>query len=83
MAKSQDAKKAVKKEPTKTPKEKKAEKRLKKAGKKWLFFLAIVLQPSLFNKEGCFLYKNTGLINSFKTFFIGLLEKLSVDINCS
>lgn len=33
MAKSQDAKKAVKKEATKTPKEKKAEKRLKKAGK--------------------------------------------------
>jgi|LSQX01.1.fsa_nt_gb hypothetical protein len=34
MAKSQDAKKAVKKEATKTPKEKKAEKRMKKAGKK-------------------------------------------------
>ena len=33
MAKSQDAKKTVKKEATKTPKEKKAEKRLKKAGK--------------------------------------------------
>ena len=33
MAKSQDAKKAVKKEATKTPKEKKAEKRLKKDGK--------------------------------------------------
>lgn len=31
MAKGQDAKKAVKKEPLKTPKEKKAEKRLKKA----------------------------------------------------
>ena len=33
MAKSQDAKKTVKKEATKSPKEKKAEKRLKKAGK--------------------------------------------------
>lgn len=33
MAKSQDAKKTVKKEATKTPKEKKAEKRLKKAAK--------------------------------------------------
>ena len=33
MAKSQDAKKNVKKEAAKTPKEKKAEKRLKKAGK--------------------------------------------------
>lgn len=33
MAKSQDSKKAVKKEATKTPKEKKAEKRLKKASK--------------------------------------------------
>ena len=33
MAKSQDAKKTVKKEATKTPKEKKAEKRLKKAKK--------------------------------------------------
>jgi len=33
MAKSQDAKKTVKKEATKTPKEKKAEKRLKKASK--------------------------------------------------
>jgi len=33
MAKSQDAKKTVKKEAAKTPKEKKAEKRLKKAGK--------------------------------------------------
>jgi len=31
MAKSQDSKKNVKKEATKTPKEKKAEKRLKKA----------------------------------------------------
>ncbi len=31
MAKSQDAKKTVKKEPLKTPKEKKAEKRDKKA----------------------------------------------------
>ena len=31
MAKSQDAKKTVKKEATKTPKEKKAEKRLKKS----------------------------------------------------
>jgi hypothetical protein len=34
MAKSQDSKKAVKKEATKTPKEKKAEKRLKKATKR-------------------------------------------------
>ena len=34
MAKSQDSKKAVKKEATKTPKEKKAEKRLKKASKR-------------------------------------------------
>lgn len=33
MAKSQDSKKAVKKEATKTPKEKKAEKRMKKASK--------------------------------------------------
>ncbi len=33
MAKSQDAKKTVKKEAVKTPKEKKAEKRLKKSGK--------------------------------------------------
>lgn len=33
MGKSQDSKKNVKKEATKTPKEKKAEKRLKKAGK--------------------------------------------------
>jgi len=33
MAKSQDSKKAVKKEPLKTPKEKKAEKREKKANK--------------------------------------------------
>lgn len=33
MAKSQDSKKNVKKEATKTPKEKKAEKRLKKAAK--------------------------------------------------
>jgi len=33
MAKGQDAKKNVKKEATKTPKEKKEEKRLKKAGK--------------------------------------------------
>ena len=33
MAKSQDAKKTVKKEATKTPKEKKEEKRLKKASK--------------------------------------------------
>lgn len=31
MGKSQDAKKSVKKEATKTPKEKKAEKRLKKS----------------------------------------------------
>jgi len=31
MGKGQDAKKAIKKEPSKTPKEKKAEKRLKKA----------------------------------------------------
>jgi hypothetical protein len=31
MGKGKDAKKAVKKEPTKTPKERKAEKRLKKA----------------------------------------------------
>lgn len=35
MSKSQDAKKTVKKEPTKTAKEKKAEKRLKKANKKY------------------------------------------------
>jgi hypothetical protein len=34
MAKSQDAKKSLKKEPLKTAKEKKAEKREKKAGKK-------------------------------------------------
>jgi hypothetical protein len=34
MGKSQDAKKNVKKEPTKTPKEKKEAKRLKKAEKK-------------------------------------------------
>lgn len=34
MAKSQDAKKSVKKEALKTPKEKKEEKRLKKAKKK-------------------------------------------------
>ncbi len=34
MAKSQDAKKTVKKEATKTPKEKKEEKRMKKAGKR-------------------------------------------------
>ena len=33
MGKGKDAKKTVKKEATKTPKEKKAEKRLKKAGK--------------------------------------------------
>ncbi len=33
MGKSQDAKKSTKKEPTMTPKEKKAAKRLKKAGK--------------------------------------------------
>ncbi len=33
MSKGQDSKKAVKKEPAKTPKEKKEEKRLKKAGK--------------------------------------------------
>ncbi len=33
MAKSQDVKKTVKKEATRTPKEKKAEKRLKKASK--------------------------------------------------
>jgi hypothetical protein len=33
MAKSQDAKKTVKKEPLKTAKEKKADKRAKKAGK--------------------------------------------------
>jgi hypothetical protein len=33
MAKGQDAKKNVKKEAAKTPKEKKEEKRLKKAGK--------------------------------------------------
>lgn len=33
MSKSQDAKKTVKKEATKTPKEKKEEKRLKKASK--------------------------------------------------
>ena len=33
MAKSQDAKKTEKKQPTKTPKEKKAAKRLKKAAK--------------------------------------------------
>ena len=33
MAKSKDAKKSVKKEPLKTAKEKKAEKRLKKANK--------------------------------------------------
>ena len=33
MAKSQDSKKAVKNEATKTPKEKKAEKRMKKASK--------------------------------------------------
>ena len=33
MSKSQDAKKTVKKEATKTPKEKKAEKRLKKCTK--------------------------------------------------
>lgn len=33
MAKGQDAKKVVKKEPTKTLKEKREEKRLKKAGK--------------------------------------------------
>jgi hypothetical protein len=33
MGKGQDSKKAVKKEATKTPKEKKEEKRLKKAGK--------------------------------------------------
>lgn len=33
MAKSQDSKKAVKKDATKTPKEKKAEKRMKKASK--------------------------------------------------
>ena len=33
MAKSQDSKKAVKKEATKTPKEKKAEKRMKKDSK--------------------------------------------------
>jgi hypothetical protein len=33
MGKGQDAKKSVKKEATKTPKEKKAEKRLKKANK--------------------------------------------------
>lgn len=33
MSKSQDAKKTVKKEATKTPKEKKEEKRLKKAAK--------------------------------------------------
>ncbi|MFT6883242.1 MAG: hypothetical protein ACI83W_002284 [Marinoscillum sp.] len=34
MSKSQDAKKSVKKESLKTPKEKKEEKRLKKQGKK-------------------------------------------------
>jgi len=34
MGKSQDAKKNVKKEPTRTPKEKKEAKRLKKAEKK-------------------------------------------------
>ena len=34
MAKSQDANKTVKKEAAKTPKEKKEEKRMKKAGKK-------------------------------------------------
>ena len=33
MGKGKDAKKSVKKEPAKTAKEKKAEKRLKKAGK--------------------------------------------------
>ncbi len=33
MSKSQDAKKTVKKEATKTPKEKKAEKRMKKSTK--------------------------------------------------
>ena len=38
MGKGKDAKKAVKKEPTKTPKERKAEKRLKKAKKEQLYF---------------------------------------------
>ena len=51
MAKSQDSKKAVKKEPAKTPKEKKAEKRLKKASKRQLFS----------SKNFCNKYKNENI----------------------
>ena len=58
MGKGQDAKKAVKKEVTKTLKEKRAEKKLKKAGKKDQFLLNYrilsIKKAGIYNS--CFFY---------------------------